>query len=192
MTLSEVIANAVTVSYRTSDVSATAGLDYTSTMATLTINANERTGTIRVPIADDDAAEDEETFTVTLFGAVRATIADGEGIGTITDDDGDARPPRSPSLSIGDAVVPEGAGSAVFPVSVSPVSAAPVTVTYVTRAVTATAGVDYNAVKGTLTLAAGAETGTIRIRILDDNPRGGRRDLSCQVVRPVECRDYGR
>ena len=45
------------------------------------------TGTISVPVRDDSDEEEDETFTVTLSGASGATIVDGEGVGTITDDD---------------------------------------------------------------------------------------------------------
>ena len=43
--------------------------------------------TIAVTVLDDDVAEGQEAFAVILSGATGATIADGEGIGTIRDDD---------------------------------------------------------------------------------------------------------
>ena len=78
---------AVSVGYATSDRTAEAGFDYTSTSGTLTMTAGLTVATIAVTVLDDDVAEGQEAFAVTLSGATGATIADGEGIGTIRDDD---------------------------------------------------------------------------------------------------------
>ena len=78
---------AVSVGYATSDHTTEAGLDYTSTSGTLTMTAGLTVATIAVTVIDDDVAEGEEAFAVTLSGATGATISDGEGIGTIRDDD---------------------------------------------------------------------------------------------------------
>ena len=84
----------VTVEYATSDVTATAGQDYTSeTTGTLTFPANSvASQTVSVPVTDDAVdEEEEETFTLTLSNAQGASLA-GEAstltvTGTITDDD---------------------------------------------------------------------------------------------------------
>ncbi len=47
----------------------------------------QTTATITVQIAGDISAEANETFTVVLSAPVNATIADGSGLGTITNDD---------------------------------------------------------------------------------------------------------
>ena len=62
---------------------------------------DETTKTIRVAAIGDSVAEANERFTVRLSNAVGATIADGKGVGTITNDD-------VPTLSIGDTSVIEG------------------------------------------------------------------------------------
>jgi hypothetical protein len=49
-------------------------------------------GAVLVPVTGDTSVEPDETFRVTLSAPSGATIADGEGIGTIADDD-------APSLS---------------------------------------------------------------------------------------------
>ena len=74
----------VTVSFRTMDGTAVAGLDYTSTMGTLRFELGETTAMIAVATLTDEIAE--ERFTLDLSGPVRATVADGTGVGTITDD----------------------------------------------------------------------------------------------------------
>ena len=169
VTLSNPASTAVTVSYATSNGSgtgaATAGSDYTAISATtLTIGANTLTGTITVRVLDDLVDEPSETFTVTLSSPSGATVADDEGIGTITDNDG------VPSLSIDDMTVTEAVGGvdAVFTVTLSAVSGRAVTVDYETSNGTATEELDYETRRGTLTIPAGKMEGTIPIPVLDD------------------------
>ena len=57
------------------------------TKQTLTIPAGDLTATIEVPTYNDGDAEYEETFRVLLSHAPAGMIKDGEGIGTIEDDD---------------------------------------------------------------------------------------------------------
>ncbi len=73
----------------TADISAPAGLDYTSRATTLTISPGGTTGTqtLSVPIADDDLIEAAEAFRVTITKPVNATISKATGTGTITDND---------------------------------------------------------------------------------------------------------
>ena len=78
--------------YATSDGTATAGQDYTSTSGTLTLPANSTESlTISVPVTDDTIDGDEETFTLTLSQAVTAALAGGGTTlavtGTLTDND---------------------------------------------------------------------------------------------------------
>jgi hypothetical protein len=73
----------VTVSYATADGTATAGQDYTAISGTLTFTPGRRYHSVAVPILADLAVEGPETFTVTLSGAVNATIARARATGTI-------------------------------------------------------------------------------------------------------------
>ena len=166
VTLSAFSADTVTVGYATANGTATAGDDYTGATGTVTIEPNQQTGTIRVPVLNDTELESSETFTVTLSGPTNATIQDGEGVGTITDDE----PPPLPTLSINDATVTEAADAeALFTVTLSATSADAVTVNYTTSDGTATAGIDYTSTTGTLSIPAGDRSGTIRVPILDDD-----------------------
>jgi hypothetical protein len=98
VTLSNGSSSSVTVNYATADGTATAGADYTSTAATLTFESGQTTRNITVPVLSDTTDEPDETFFVNLSDATNSTIADGQGIGTITDDDEPA-PSPSPSAS---------------------------------------------------------------------------------------------
>jgi len=87
VTLSPASGLSATVDYATSNGTATAGSDYTSTSGTLTFTAGQTSKTINVPILADSADENNETITLTLSNAVRATISDSTSTITITDDD---------------------------------------------------------------------------------------------------------
>jgi hypothetical protein len=80
----------LTVNYATSDGSAQAGVDYQATSGVLTIPAQATSGQIAVPVIGDVTPEGLETFFVTLSAPAGATIADGQAVGTIVDDDGGA------------------------------------------------------------------------------------------------------
>ena len=90
ITLSEPAPEAVTVVWRTIDGTARSPSDYAAPpggRGELTIGAGRSAAAIVVPTVDDDLAEGEETFTVTLVGASRAELGDGEATGGIVDDD---------------------------------------------------------------------------------------------------------
>ena len=90
ITLSVPVPEAVTVVWRISDGTARAHSDYAppgGQQGELTIRAGQSTAVIVVPTTDDDLAEGEETFTVTLGGASRTELGDGEATGRIVDDD---------------------------------------------------------------------------------------------------------
>ena len=88
-----------------------------------------------------------------LSNPTNATIADNQGVGTITDND------AAPSLSISASDRAEGdAGSttATFTVSLSAVSGKPIAVDYQTTDATATVPADYAGASGTISFPPGA------------------------------------
>ena len=93
VSISAASGEAVTVDYATSDGTATADQDYTSTSGTLTFPANSVTSqTVSVPVTDDTEDEaEEETFTLTLRNVKASSLYGGGSTlavtGTITDND---------------------------------------------------------------------------------------------------------
>jgi hypothetical protein len=77
----------VTVQYATADGIATAGSDYTATSGTLTFDPGETSQPVTVQVTGDATAEANETFLLNLSSPTSATIADGQGVGTIMNDD---------------------------------------------------------------------------------------------------------
>ena len=88
VSLSAASTQTVTVNFNTADDTATAGSDYATTSGVLTFNPGETTKTVTVVVNGDGIAEPNETFFVNLTGATNAIIVDGQGRGTIINDDG--------------------------------------------------------------------------------------------------------
>ena len=88
----------VTVNYATADGTAMAGNDYQPTSGALTFMPGERSKPITVVVNGDTRREPNETFFVNLSDAANATIADGQGRGTIHNDD-PRRPRAAPRRS---------------------------------------------------------------------------------------------
>ena len=84
VTLSRSSSGTVTVDYLTLfTVSATPGVDFENRNGTLTFRPGETSKIISVPIIDDAVDDSGETFSLLLFDAKGADIADDTGIGTI-------------------------------------------------------------------------------------------------------------
>jgi hypothetical protein len=78
----------VTVDFATANGTATAPSDYAATGGTLTFAPGETTKTVTVQVNGDTRKEPNETFTLNLANATgNATIADGQAVGTIVNDD---------------------------------------------------------------------------------------------------------
>ena len=168
VTLSAAYDAPVTVTYSTADGSATAGSDYQAASATLTIPGGQTTGTITVLVSGDRLGEPNETFVVNLSSPTNATIADGQGVGTIVDDE--------PRISISDVTKAEGKKGQTtlftFTVTLSAAYDQPVTMSYRTVNGTATTSDgDYIAKTGTLTFAPGETTKTITIEVKGDSKK---------------------
>jgi hypothetical protein len=179
--------NTVTASYATANRSATAGscgtanADYATTSGALTFAANRTPQTVAIPVCGDGVREGNEQFEVRLSGVANATIQDGTGVGTITDDE------PLPTLSIVAAVqtIEPGFGgqpvSAVFTVTLGgPPTAQAVSARFATAPGTASAGTsclpsvggafpgDYVTKNGTVSFAPGVTTQEIRVPICGD------------------------
>ena len=168
MTLSAAYDVPVTVDYATADGTATAGSDYQAATGTLTFAPGETSKTITVLVNGDRLAEPNETFVVNLSSPTNATIADGQGVGTIVDDE--------PRISISDVTKYEGKKNQTtlftFTVTLSAAYDQAVTMSFRTADGTATTSdSDYVAKTGTLTFAPGETTKTITIEVKGDSKK---------------------
>ena len=110
------------------------------------------------------------------------TIADNQGLGTITDDD------PAPSIGVTDASVLEGnagTANADFTLSLSSASGKTVSVNWTTTDGTATAGPDYTAGGGTLTFTPGQTSKVVSVSVIGDVLNEGDETFSVDLSAPV-------
>jgi hypothetical protein len=168
VSLSAASTSSVTVQYTTANGTATAGSDYQAAAGTLTFAPGETSKTVNELVQGDRVPEPNETFSVNLTNPLNATAANGQGVGTIVDDE--------PRISISDVAKLEGKKGEttrfVFIVTLSAAYDQPVTMSFHTLDATAkTSDQDYVAQAGTLTFAPGQTTKTISIVVNGDSKK---------------------
>ena len=182
VTLSNPSSSAITVAYATANGTATAGSDYTAASGTLSFAAGEVSKTVAVVLNGDALNEADETFTLNLSAPTNATIADAQGIGTLTNDD------PVPGLLVNEVVVAEGntgTGALTFTVTLSAASGQAVSVAYATANGTATAGTDYTAASGTLGFAVGEVSKTVTVTVAGDLTTEPDETLTLNLSAPI-------
>ena len=165
VSLSQVSDTNTTVSY-TVGGDATAGSDYTALSGSVTILAGNTSAFIDVSVLDDLVLEDNETVTVTLTGI---TAGDTDiTVGAANSDTVIIADTDTAEVTIA-ATTPasEPAANGQFTVSLSQVSDTNTTVSY-TVGGDATAGSDYTALSGSVTILAGNTSAFIDVNVLDD------------------------
>ncbi len=168
VSLSAAYTQDVSVHWSTVDGSATAGSDYTAASGDVIIPGGQLSRTFTVSVRGDRLPEPTESFAVNLSGATNATIGDGQGVGTILDNE--------PRISITDVSKKEGRKNQTtqftFTVKLSVAYDQPVTMSFSTSNGTATTGdSDYVAKTGTLTFNPGETTKTITIEVKGDSKK---------------------
>lgn len=181
----------VTVDYRTVQRSAKSPTDYRRTTGTLVFKPGVTRKVIKVPIVGDVAKEPTEAFSVRIFDATRAVIADPVALVTIQDD-ADACTAVSngvpPSLRIrNDVSRIEGWTTKLykFEVELSEPSASKVCVYWSTAAGTATSPSDFTASSGTLVFLPGDTFGMIAVPVHGDITAEGDEAFRVQLSTPV-------
>ncbi|HET7665028.1 MAG TPA: Calx-beta domain-containing protein, partial [Mycobacterium sp.] len=172
------------VHYATASGTATSPSDFLARSGTVKFSGGHRKNKIAVTIVGDTLDEANEQFTVRLSSAVGATIANGVGVGTITDND------AAPTVStVGSLTVPEGGvGDTTFAsveVTLSAVSGRAISVDYATVAGTATAGTDYTTTSGTLDFPVGATTRSVVVPVIGDADDEGDETFDVDLSNPV-------
>lgn len=159
---------AASVDWSTTPGSATSPADF-ATVAPIPLSfaAGEASLQVTVDVVGETLFETNETFTVVLSNPSAGwSIGDGEGLGTIQNDD------AQPSITIGDVAAFEGnAGNTpfAFTVALSNPSSQPVTVTAQTADGTAVAPGDYTTVgPQLLTFAPGVVVQPFTVQVIGD------------------------
>lgn len=153
------------VDYATVDESATAGADYTTSSGTLTFGPSDRVKLVEIPILNDGAKENVETFTFQLSNPSQNTVVDPRrrsAVLSLLDNDGGVAFVRNQIW------VQEQQGAAVLTVIRGKDGFLdPFTVDYATTGGRGSvAGTDYAETKGTLVFGAGEMVQSITVPIL--------------------------
>ncbi|NCS76024.1 MAG: endo-1,3-1,4-beta-glycanase ExsH [Microcystis aeruginosa K13-07] len=162
VTLSTTSTQTITVNYATANNTATAGSDYTAKTGTLTFTPGQISQDIMISVNGDTAIEPDETFLINLSNPSNALITDNQGLGTITNDDGDN---TSVTLAVSPSSVTEdGTQNLIYTFTRSGVTTNALTVNY-TLGGTATLNTDYTrtGTNNTVTFAAGSSTATVTV-----------------------------
>jgi Calx-beta domain-containing protein len=157
----------LSIGYSTADGTATAGSDYTSASGTLVFADGETSKTILIPIANDGITEPDETVRLSLTG-----FADLETLGSHPAATIIVQGNNTPLLLFAEDVdVIEGNSgttNAIVTVNLSAQTSRTVSVNYNSLAFTATSGVDFMPVSGTLTFGPAETVKTISVSIVGD------------------------
>jgi hypothetical protein len=156
-------ASPLTVAYTVAGT-ATAGSDYAQLSGSVTIPRGRTSATIAVTPADDDVIEPAETVVVTLTPN-RAYIVGAAASATVQITSDDVLP--TVTISALDAAAAEPAATGSFRIARTGRTTTSLSVTYSTAG-TATAGSDYAALSGTVTIPVGATAATIIVTPVDD------------------------
>jgi hypothetical protein len=172
-----------TVDFTTSDGTATTvDNDYNSNSGTANFNVNSDTTSVTITVTGDTAIENDETFTVNLSSPFQAVISDGEGLGTIEDDDG--------GITIDDVSQAEGDSGDTdftFTLTRSGDLSESATVDYTTSDGTATiADSDYVTNSGTAIFAALSDTTTLTVTVNGDNAQEPNETFTVDLTNPVD------
>ena len=172
LSLSEATTEDVTFSYQTLSGTATEDVDFFRAADTFTILAGETTATLTVVVRGDVIDEADEDFFLELGNLSGATFADGgltaRAQGIIDDQDGAG---LNRALFVDDPVIVEGdtgVRTAEFTVRLSEPSNEIVSVKFTTAPGTATSGVDYIPLSGTLTFLPGQTEAAVQVDVLGD------------------------
>lgn len=164
-----------TIAYSTSDGTAMAGSDYTSTSGTATFGPGMGTAQVMVPVGGDFAVEADETLTLMLSNPIGVTITDGSATGTIQNDD-------APSvLTIADKTIIEG-NLDQLTVSMTEPTGRVCAVTVTTTNGTATAPGDFDALSGALVTLNAVPSATTDLSTISDGVAEGPETLTAAIA----------
>ena len=172
----------IDVTLETRAGTAVANADFVPKSQLLTIPAGASSVEFGVLILDDRLDEPDETVNVEIVSASSGTVNDGSAVGTIVDDD------APPVVAAAHASTTEGdSGQSLlgFEISLSSVSGFDVTVDYSTADGSATAGSDYIASSGSVSIPGGTTKATVQVPVLGDSLVEGNETLTLTLDGPV-------
>ena len=183
-TVTQDIRGKSSVRYSTASGTAKSPADFLARTGRLKFAGGHRTNKVAITVVGDTLDESNETFFFRLSSPIGATLGDGEGKGTITDNDA---PPSVSSVATLD--VPEGnSGDTQFAsvdVTLSAPSGRTVSVDYTTIDGSATEGSDYEFAVGTLEFAPGETVASIVAKVIGDDTTEGDETFDVDIFNAV-------
>ncbi len=168
ISISEKLESDLQVSYTTSNGTAIAGVDYTTTSGDLIIPAGETNGTVSVPTIENTTGDGTRNLSLTISNPSQGALGQATASGEISDNE----PSVVVDFTTTGQTINEVNGTATVTIrltgGVSPVD---VTVPYTLSGSanpTAVAPADYTLADGTITIPAGQVLGTLTFPIIDD------------------------
>ncbi len=151
---------------------ATSASDFEELSGSVSIPNGQNAATVTISTTDDEEQESSETLTLTLVGE---NLPDGFLLGTnmsvdltITDNDGGALDPIEVSLATSMAAIDEnGTATVTIDLSSANNTGSDVVISYDLSG-TATEGMDYEMLSGSLTIGDGEDSGSFEIKSIDD------------------------
>jgi Zn-dependent metalloprotease len=177
-------ASGVSVSYATSDGSATAGSDYTATSGTLNFAAGDRAESFLVPVLDDSDGEGVEVLQVALSSPTGGALLGAGKTADLKIVDDESAAAGMLQLGLAAYRVNEGGGSLRVSVSRTGGAKGSVSVDYATSEGSAAAGADYAQTSGTLPFGAGERSRSFVVPILNDSSGEGNETFSIVLSNP--------
>jgi hypothetical protein len=179
----------ISVNYSTANGTAIAGADYSAVSGSLFFADGETSKTFTIPVMNDGVTEPEETLKLILSGVADLEKLGSPATATVRIQD-DSTPlfvvinPKDPSTSIDVLEGDSGSTNAVVPVSLSAATGRAVSVDFGTFSLTATSGVDYTPVSGTLNFAPGVTEQIISFAVFGDTLNENNEIVSVQLSNP--------
>ena len=178
---------AVSVSFATSNGTATAPGDYTAASPTVSFaDGDTANKTISIPIINDTTAEANETVNLTLSSPTGGATLGTPSTAVLTITDNDVAPAGTLQFSAATYSVGENAGNAAVIVTRTGGSSGAVSVSFATSNGTATAPGDYTAVSPTVSFADGDTANkTISIPIINDTTAEANETVNLTLSSPT-------
>ena len=183
VTLSMASGQTVTVDYLTADGTALVGGDYQAASGTLTFGPGETTKSFSVMVNGDSQNEPTETFVINLSNPSNATIARGQGTGTIVNDDAAAGPTIEFSQPAYGAA--EQLGAITVTVTRSGDVSGSASVDYATGDGSATQKTDFEFAAGTLNFGPGEVSKTFIVLLNQDSYTEGPESFNLVLSNPA-------
>lgn len=174
----------ISVSYETEDDgTATAFVDYTPASGSLNFAPGGALAQpLTVQVLEDNEIEEDETYSMRLLSVTNAVIVRSRGLGTILNDDtGGVLLVRNTQRVEGDA----GTQPLLFEVTLSAPQGIAASADYVTIDESATAGSDYRASFGTISIPPGLTSAFVAIDVFGDNAFETDETLRLALFEPV-------